>query len=578
MQATPVKRKRRTADPASVANAAREKQLTLAAREHADGAAAKSKKNAGSNSQIATRLASLSIMATSQHDIIDAEVYPASHDDCLLEQARTQWQFGDWESLANLNSEVLQHHPERAKLALLAAAGHLQRGNSKAARQFIHHAHDWGCTKKLISQILIAGVHNSLGRASAISGHQPSAMKHFENAITLGTPRSDVRLNTEARTLRQRAQLGLEVVPRVASALPGTASYFQTASPEATPGCPTWIHHLVQDCLAATDIHEKIDAVIASQLLSSVERFFFFTLISEYFRERKDNLTATHFLSVVLQHEERLPTGLRINLVKTLLKLGVADIAVDVFFKACLEKYPEATFSNEEKSALYESYNKSRASYLSGREHGHEVLLGYLGKHLAQLRPALGTRRPIFVEVGSTRENVPGQGSTSKIAEFCKRNGCHFITVDMDIHNTRMAESTFRRMKCHFEAINKKGEEYLLEFTGLIDFIFLDAYDFDHGNHSFLRQSRYKKFLSAEISNTECHKMHLNCAQSVAGKLSRHGLVCIDDTWLQDGKWAAKGTLAVPYLLDNEFELIETRNRAALLKRKQSNNGSNRNA
>src|SRR3546814_16508885 len=96
----------------------------------------------------------------------------------------------------------------------------------------------------------------------------------------------------------------------------------------------------------------------------------------------------------------------------------------------------------------------------------------------------------------------------------------------------------------------------------------LDAYDFDHGKHSELRQSRYKKFLGSEIDEIACHEMHLDCAKSVHLKLSAGGLVCIDDTWIDDGKWCAKGTLAVPYLLDNGFEIVEARNRAALLRRK----------
>jgi hypothetical protein len=37
---------------------------------------------------------------------------------------------------------------------------------------------------------------------------------------------------------------------------------------------------------------------------------------------------------------------------------------------------------------------------------------------------------------------------------------------------------------------------------------------------------------------------------------------------MEDGRWSAKGTLAMPYLLANGFELVEARNRAALLRRK----------
>lgn len=113
-----------------------------------------------------------------------AEVMP--YDDTLLEYARTQWQFGDWESLASINQEKLQHHPQRAKLALLAAAGHFQLGNQQEAHRFIRLAEDWGCSRKLVAQILISGTHNSLGCAAALIGRQPRALEHFHHAVKLG--------------------------------------------------------------------------------------------------------------------------------------------------------------------------------------------------------------------------------------------------------------------------------------------------------------------------------------------------------------------------------------------------------
>ena len=131
------------------------------------------------------------------------------YDEDLLERARTQWQFGDWESLIKIERETLQHHPDRAKLALLAAAGHLQQGDNNTARQFTRLALDWGCSKKLVSQILIAGVHNSLGRASAINGDGQRALQHFESAIAAGVPAGEIRLYTKARFGEQLEQLGL---------------------------------------------------------------------------------------------------------------------------------------------------------------------------------------------------------------------------------------------------------------------------------------------------------------------------------------------------------------------------------
>lgn len=133
-----------------------------------------------------------------------------AYDENLLERARTQWQFGDWSGLTELKREILQHHPDRAKLALLAAAGRLQTGQDAGAKTYVRLAQDWGVSKKLISQILIAGVHNSIGRAATIGNQQHRALQHFENAITIGTPGADAKLLTQARNGYQLSQIGIE--------------------------------------------------------------------------------------------------------------------------------------------------------------------------------------------------------------------------------------------------------------------------------------------------------------------------------------------------------------------------------
>ena len=140
-------------------------------------------------------------------DSKDESTAMVAYDENLLERSRTQWQFGDWSSLSKLDRDTLRNHPDRAKLALLAAAGHLQQGDSQAARQLTSLAQDWGCSKKLISQLLIAGIHNSLGRAVAASGNIPKAQLHFQASIQVGAPTGDVQLLAQARAANQIFQL-----------------------------------------------------------------------------------------------------------------------------------------------------------------------------------------------------------------------------------------------------------------------------------------------------------------------------------------------------------------------------------
>ena len=169
-------------------------------------------------------------------------------DENLLERSRTQWQFGDWQSLAQLNRDTLQHHPDRAKLALLAAAGRLQVGQDAEANAYISLAHDWGVSKKLISQILIAGVHNSIARAAAICNQQQRALQHFESSIQIGTPGADTKLLTQARIQHQLAQL-----PIVGQ---GQPSIRLDHAPFAVPPAPTFTNDLYA---VLAELHETID-------------------------------------------------------------------------------------------------------------------------------------------------------------------------------------------------------------------------------------------------------------------------------------------------------------------------------
>ena len=142
-------------------------------------------------------------------EVVEAESTHVRCDKNLLEKARTQWQFGEWESLAKLDRDSLQHHPDRTELLLLAAAGRMQLGDAGQAGYIVRLALDRGCSKKRVSQILISGVYNSLGRAYAIAGQQSRALQHFENAVAIGTPGGDDRLLTKERISEQFRKIDL---------------------------------------------------------------------------------------------------------------------------------------------------------------------------------------------------------------------------------------------------------------------------------------------------------------------------------------------------------------------------------
>lgn len=203
---------------------------------------------------------------------------------------------------------------------------------------------------------------------------------------------------------------------------------------------------------------------------------------------------------------------------------------------------------------------------LSSVEHGHAVLLALLVGQAAGDPAALRGRT--VVEVGSTRERDPAQGSTEKLAIFTALTGMRFVTVDMDPESTNRAQRIFRFLNPSARAVTERGEDYLAESPDRPDFVYLDAFDFDHGRHSEYRKGRYRSLLHTEISDEECWRMHELCAEALVDRMNIGGLVVIDDTWTdEDGALSGKGKLAVPLLLRNGFEVVATAPRAVALKR-----------
>lgn len=482
------------------------------------------------------------------------DVHP--HDPALLDTSRARWLAGDWQAVSQLSLEALDHHPDRARLALLVAAAHLQLGNRLAARACARRAVDWGCDRAWVGRVLLAGLFNTLGRASMAAGREDRAGRHFERAVSAGQLGSEVRRLGQQRRDDMLRELG---AAQSASAAQRRLGIAQSAE------APAWLSEVANRCLAADDFHDGVDQALATLVTRPRDRLQLHLLLSAGFEARGDRLTALHFLNLARQEADAADPALRAELMRRYVALGRAGDAVDLVVDSALGG---AGLADEALAqSMRQAYQRARQAEQAREEHGHELLLAYLRVHLAALRATIAGRAPTLVEIGTTRELVPGQGSTTKLAEYCREQHLHFITVDMDPHNAGAARGLFERLGVGFEAEAMKGEDYLRGRTDPIDVVFLDAYDFDHGKHSELRQSRYRKFLGASIDERQCHRMHLECAEAIVAHRSPAEVVCIDDTWLDAGQWTAKGTLAMPYLLEHGYELVEARNRAALLRR-----------
>src|SRR3546814_9518864 len=112
---------------------------------------------------------------------------------------------------------------------------------------------------------------------------------------------------------------------------------------------------------------------------------------------------------------------------KRLIAAGQPDAAWDVLVAFAAK---DADFNSAESRSLVGSYAKARETVETKKAHGHEVLLTYLRSHVEQSGSRPDGRKPVLIEIGSTRENVAGQGSTRIIADFCQSSNIDFITVD----------------------------------------------------------------------------------------------------------------------------------------------------
>jgi hypothetical protein len=112
----------------------------------------------------------------------------------LLDRARIQWLMGDWEGLAKIDLEQIEHHPESAKLAALSAVGHSQIGQFSKANSYILIAYEWGGSKEIISKLMLSGAFISLGRAAEIGKQRHRAWHNFKNAVSIVSKTANAKL------------------------------------------------------------------------------------------------------------------------------------------------------------------------------------------------------------------------------------------------------------------------------------------------------------------------------------------------------------------------------------------------
>lgn len=202
---------------------------------------------------------------------------------------------------------------------------------------------------------------------------------------------------------------------------------------------------------------------------------------------------------------------------------------------------------------------------------GHELIQ----KHEKDIVKILSSSNAV-VEVGSERK----AGSTLYLARLAKKHKSQFYTVDIDPDTSKAADKIVNKLNPDFAAINKPGELFLQETKEELSLVYLDAFDIPG---DWLNDAVYKAYQDRgqQLTIENCWKMHYDCAVSIVKKMKKGGYICFDDVNPIDSernlilkrvekkypKWSGKGETAIPYLLENGFELVDNKRSGALFKK-----------
>jgi hypothetical protein len=204
---------------------------------------------------------------------------------------------------------------------------------------------------------------------------------------------------------------------------------------------------------------------------------------------------------------------------------------------------------------------------------GHELITDHRSVIFSK------TNNPGYViEIGSDRN----AGSTYQIAKLANKHRFNFITVDIDIKATARAEKILKKINNEYRAINDYGEDFLRKTDLPLWLVYLDAFDIPGLWHTSEVIESYNDH-NIKLTLENCHKMHYDCAVSICEKMAVGGFVCFDDVNPIDDsgnlifdrvepgykKWSGKGATAIPYLIEQGFEIIDNKRACALLIRRR---------
>jgi hypothetical protein len=197
---------------------------------------------------------------------------------------------------------------------------------------------------------------------------------------------------------------------------------------------------------------------------------------------------------------------------------------------------------------------------MMGLGHGHNLFLYLIKKRIRD------NKFSYFLEIGSTREQIYGQGSTEIIAKYCEKNKINFVSVDVDNRNVERLRKKLSHLK-YFKSVCDKGENYLRITNKKFDCIYLDAFDIERSVKNKSRDNFYLKEYGSSITNEKSEMIHLEIVKNLEKKLNDKSIIVFDDTFINKNLYIGKGGKAIPYLLSLGFKIISKNSNSIALER-----------
>lgn len=197
-----------------------------------------------------------------------------------------------------------------------------------------------------------------------------------------------------------------------------------------------------------------------------------------------------------------------------------------------------------------------------GWGHGHSLLIKILRKNKHLL-----IENSLCLEIGSSRENIFNQGSSTILGDFFSKNNIYFLTIDADKKNTEKLLKVFEKNP-FFDAKCEMGENFSEKFEKEINYLYLDAFDIYTENHSQERLDFYNNTIGKKINNKNSADMHFKVIKNLEKKFSKNCLIVFDDTFEKNKyEYSGKGMTAIPYLLEKKFQIIGKNDNSIALKK-----------